>query len=149
PVEPGHPLGAYFAGELADDLDLALVAQLQRYQLARPMADAMSNVVACDVQNFAVVGDAPHDDMGVRMARVVVIDRDPVEPSVQVLLDLPYQVAREVAWVGQVGGVFGGDDETELVPVPPASRQEGAAVRLVLQRRVGMTLLAIARDAIP
>lgn len=37
-----------------------------------------------------------------RMTAVVVVDRNPVAPSVQVLLDLPHQIAREAAQVAQV-----------------------------------------------
>src|SRR5437660_922766 len=83
------------------------------------------------------------------MAGVVVIDRDPVEPGVQVMLDLPHQVAREAAQVAQVGSVLGGDNEAELVPVIPSAREEGATISVVLQSRVGMALLAIARHAVP
>ena len=43
----------------------------------------MGDVVASDVENFAVAGDAPDDDVGVGMAGVVVIDGDPVEPCVR------------------------------------------------------------------
>ncbi len=38
-----------------------------------------SSSFAGDVEGVAVVGDATHKDMGVRVAGIVVIDRDPVE----------------------------------------------------------------------
>ena len=57
----------------------------------------MGDVVAGDVEDLAVVGDAPDDDVGVGMAGVVVIDRDPVEPGVQVVFHLPHEVAGEAA----------------------------------------------------
>ena len=69
---------------LRPTLELGLVAQFQRDQLARPMADAMGDVVAGDVEDLAVVEHAPDDDMGVGMAGVVVIDRDPVELRAEV-----------------------------------------------------------------
>src|SRR5579883_1619547 len=55
----------------------------------------------------------------------------------------------EAAQVAEVGRVLGGDNEAELVPVIPPARQEGAAVRLVLQRRISMALLAVARHTVP
>jgi hypothetical protein len=91
-------------------------------QLARAMADSMGDRVASDAEDLAVVGDAPNDDVGVGMARVVVIDRDPVELGVEVLLYLPHEVAGEAAQIAQSCGVPGRDDEAELVAVlPPGS----------------------------
>ena len=133
PIKPGEPLGVYLAPELLGDFDLALMAQLERHQLARPMADAMRDVVAGHVENLPVVGDAAQDDVGMEMARVVVIDRDPVEPGIQVGFHLPHEVAGEAAQVAQLGGVLWRHDEAELVPVLSATLDEGAAVRLVLQ----------------
>ena len=85
PVEPGQPIGRHLVRELGLKLDLALVAQLQRDELARPVADAMGDIVAGDVEDLAVVGDAADDDVGVGMAGVVMVDRDPVEPGAEVL----------------------------------------------------------------
>ena len=109
-VEPGQALGVDFARELSGDVDLALMPQFQSDQFARPMADAMGDIVAGDVENLAVVGDAPDHDMGVGMAGVVMVDRDPVEPRVEVLLHLPHEVAGEAAQVAH------------LVRRPPARR---------------------------
>jgi hypothetical protein len=39
----------------------------------------MGDIVARDVENLPVVGHAPDHDVVVRMAGVVVIDRDPIE----------------------------------------------------------------------
>jgi len=46
------------------------------------VADPVGDVVAGDVENFAIVGDAPHDDVGVGMAGVVGVHGDPVEAGV-------------------------------------------------------------------
>jgi hypothetical protein len=42
----------------------------------------VGDVVAGDVENFAIVGDAPHDDVGVGMAGVVGGHGDPIEAGV-------------------------------------------------------------------
>jgi hypothetical protein len=148
PVDPGQPLGVHLAGELLSHLDLALVAQFPGHQVARPVTDPVGDVVARDVEDLAVAGDAPHDDVGVGMAGVVMVHRDPIETGVEVLLDLAHQVAREAAEVSQFDGVLGGDDEAEMVPVAPAPGHERAAVRVVLQGRVGMALVAVAGNAV-
>ena len=48
---------------------------------------------------------------------VEVVDRDPVELRIEVLLHLPHQVADEGLEVGEPGAVLGRDDEAELVRV--------------------------------
>jgi hypothetical protein len=148
PVKPGDPLGLHFAGELAAQFQFTLMPELARDQLARPVAYPVGDIVARDVENLAVVGHAAHDDVRVRMAGVVMVDRDPVEAGAEVLLHLPHEVTREATQVAQVSGILGGDDEAELVAVVPAARQEGAALSPVLQGRVGVALLAIPGDPV-
>ena len=48
---------------------LGLATQLQGDDLARPLANAMGDVVAGDVERLAVVCDAAHEDVGVRDGR--------------------------------------------------------------------------------
>ncbi len=48
---------------------LGLRPEFQRDDLARPLADAVGDIVAGDVEDAAVVDDAAHDDMGVRDGR--------------------------------------------------------------------------------
>jgi hypothetical protein len=84
PVEPGHPLGLDLVLKLGLELDLALVTQFPGDELARPVADAMGDVVAGNVEDAAVIKDAADDDVGVGMASVVMVNRDPVEPGRQI-----------------------------------------------------------------
>ena len=53
----------------------------------------------------------------------------PIRRFPDAVLCLPHQIAGKAAQVAQVDGVFGGDDEAELVPVAPTSRQEGLQAR--------------------
>ena len=122
--------------------------QFQRDQFASPVADAKGDVVARDVEDFAVIGDAPDNDVGMGMAGVVVIHADPIKAGVQVLLHLPHEIAGEAAQIAHLAGVFRRDDEPELVPVLPAPLDEGAAVRIVFQRRIGAALLAVAGHSV-
>jgi hypothetical protein len=92
------------------------------------MPDAVSDVVAGDVKGLAVLGDAAHDDMGMGMAGVVVIDGQPVEIGFKVLLHRVHQLPREAAKIAQLDSVFWGHDETELMLVLGAPLQEGRAV---------------------
>ena len=57
----------------------------------------MGDVVAGNVENLPVLGHAADDDMGMRVAGVVVIDRDPIQPGPEVLLHLIHQGAGEGA----------------------------------------------------
>ncbi len=76
------------------------------------------------------------------------IDGDPVELRSEVLFHLPHQIAGEAAQVRHLDGILRCDDEAELVAVLPAAFDEGAAVRLVLKRRIGAALLAVARHPV-
>ena len=147
-VQAGEALGVHLALKLAAHLLLGLPAQLQRDDLAGPFADAVGDVVAGDVEYLPVVGDAAQQDVGVRVAGVVVIDRDPVEPGSEVGLHRLHQVAGGLPQVGQLYAFLGGDDEAELVAVVAAPVEEGAAVLGVALGRIDLSLLAVAVDAI-
>ena len=148
PVEPGEAFGIYLALKLARHLLLRLAAQLQRDHLARPLADAVSDIVAGDVEALAVVGHAANEDVGVRVPGVVVIDGDPIESGPEVRLHLRHQPARGLAKVGQLDALLSGYDETELVPIFAPVLQESTAVGYVLVSRVDLALFAVASHAV-
>lgn len=99
-VEPGEAFCIHFAFKLAIDLLLGLAAQLQRDDLAGALTDAMRDVIPGNVEPFAVLCDTAHQNMGVRVAGVVVIDRDPVELGAKVRFHLGHQIAGGLAKVG-------------------------------------------------
>ncbi len=86
--------------------------------------------------------------MGMRMAGVVMIDGDPVEPGVQVGFHLLHQVAGGLPRVGQLHAVFRRDDEAELVAVVTSAFEEGAAILHVAFGGIGLALLAVAGHAV-
>lgn len=147
-VEPCQPFGVHLVGQHTGDLELTLQPEFPFHQLACPVADAMGDVVAGDVQDLAVIGDAAHQDVGVRMTGVVVVDGDPVEARVKVCLHLPHEIAGEGAQVLHLRGILRRDDEAELVPVAAAALDEGLAVGLVLDGRVHPALLPVPGDAV-
>jgi hypothetical protein len=100
PVEPREAVGVHFPLKLLRHLQLALPAQFPGHDLAGPFANAVSDIVAGDVEGFAVLRDATHEDMGVRVSGVVVIDRDPVELGSEVRFRLLHQGARGGAQIG-------------------------------------------------
>src|SRR5262249_16926325 len=67
-VEPRHALGLDLVLQLCLKLDLALVAQFPCHQLARPMADAVGDIVAGNIEDVAVIEHTADDDVGVGMA---------------------------------------------------------------------------------
>jgi len=50
-------------GELAGELMLGLISELPSDQFACTVAHPVGDGVAGDVENLAIVGDAPHDDV--------------------------------------------------------------------------------------
>ncbi len=148
PVEPGKALCVHLALKLAADLLLGLPTQLQRDDLARPFADAMGDVIPSDVEHLAVVGDPAHQDVGMRMAGVVVIDRDPFELGAQVGFHLRHQVAGGLAKVRQLHALLGGDNEAELMAVLSPPVEEGGTIGDVLVGGIDLALLPVAGHAV-
>ena len=148
PVEPGEAVGVDLPLQAPCHLLLGLAAQLQGDDLAGPLANAVGDIVAGDVEGLAVLGDAAHQDMGVWVSGVVVIDRDPVELRPQVGFHLLHQIARGLARVGQLHPVLGRDDEAELMAILAAPVEEGAAVLHVALAGIDLALLAVAGHAV-
>ncbi len=63
-----------------------------------------------------------------RMAGIVVIDRDPVELGIEIAFHLLHQIAGGLAQIRQLYAFLGRNNEAELVPVLAAAFQKGAAV---------------------
>ncbi len=107
----------------------------------------MADVVAGDDEIGALIGNAAHEQMDVRIVGVPVIDRDPIEPRAQVGLHLPHDVARVFAQVGQFSRVLGRHDDPEMVPVILAPLGETAIVCVVAGRVEHPRWRAVAGDA--
>ena len=149
PVEPGETIGIHLPLKLSRHLKLGLPAQFQRDDFAGALANAVGDIVAGDIEGLAVLGDAAQEDMGVRVAGVVVVDRDPVELRPEIGFHLLHQVAGGLARVGQLRAVLGRDDEAEMVPVLTAPVEEGTAILHIALSRIDLALLAIPRHAVP
>lgn len=108
----------------------------------------MSDVVAGDIEGLAVLSDAPHDDMGVGVASVVMVDPDPVEPGPEVGLHLLHQIAGGLARIGKLLAVLGRDDEAKLMAVLASTLEESAAIFGLAIRRIDLSLLAVLGHAI-
>jgi len=77
------------------------------------------------------------------------INRDPIETGLKILLHLPHQVAREASEIGHFIGIFWRHDEAELMPILTAPLNKGLAVRLAIESRIGFPLLALPVHSIP
>src|SRR6266851_798513 len=135
--------------KLLRHLKLGLAAQFPGNDLAGALANTVGDVVAGDAKGLAVGGDAAHQDMGVGMAGVVMIDRDPVELRPKVGFHLLHQIAGGLAQVGQLHTVLGRDDEAELVAVRAAPVEECTAILHVALARIDLALLAVLCHTIP
>jgi hypothetical protein len=132
-IERREALRLHLVGELEQALERLLEAQLQGDEILRTMADAVADVVARHDEVLAAVVVAGDDDMGVRVPRIEMIDGDPVEPGVQVLLHVSHEITHERLEVRHAASVLRRDDQAELIGVPPLPLQEAAAVsRIVL-----------------
>lgn len=108
----------------------------------------MADVVAADHQITPVVGAASNQDVDVRVVGVPMVDRHPVELRVEILGRVLHELAGEGAQVGHLAGVFGRDDEAEMVPVVFAPAGERLDVGLLRSRVEHMRPGAVAGDAL-
>jgi len=84
-----------------------------------------------------------------RVAGVVMIDRDPVELRPEVSFHLLHQMAGGLARVGQLHPFLGRNDEAELMAVLAAPVEESAAILHIALARIDLAFLTILRHAIP
>jgi len=110
----------------------ALVSEFQGHQFGSPVANAMGDIISGDIEDAAFLQDTANDDVGMGMASVVMIDRNPVEARIEILLYLSHEVAGKTSQIGHLIGVIGRDDKTELMPIVPTPFDEGLTVSLVL-----------------
>src|SRR3546814_18201985 len=92
-------------------------AKIEVDQLGRTLAQPMTDIVARDNQILAALVLAADDDMGVRVSRVVVIDRHPIELRAQILLDSCHEAAGPRFEVVLLHTALGADADAELLPV--------------------------------
>ena len=113
------------------------------------MADAVGDIVSGDIEDSTYLQNTADDDVGMGMAGIVMIDRDPIEAGLKILLHLLHQVAREASQIGHFIGIFRRHNEAELMPILTAPLDKGLAVGLVLESRIGLSFLSVPVDPIP
>jgi hypothetical protein len=105
----------------------------------------MRQVFAGDHQIAAGLVPAPDYDVGMRMAGVVVVGRDPIEPGPQIGLGAPHQSAGQVL---VFRSVLRRHDEAELVAVAIRALEERLAVGTVMLGVVELARHALAGHAV-
>ena len=83
-----------------------------------------------------------------RIVGVPVVDGDPIESGPKIGFHLPREVSREGSEIGHLRGVFGRDDEAEVVPVILRSIGKSSIVGTVALGVEHARLLAVARNAL-
>src|SRR3546814_19560166 len=88
------------------DFDIGARPKVERDQFGGTFAKALCQIFAADDEITALLVLPPNDDVGVGMARVEMIDRDQVELSAQVMLQIGRASCREgvgqcveISWV--------------------------------------------------
>lgn len=79
---------------------------------------------------------------------VEVVDRHPIQRGVEVLLHLSHGLAGEGFEVPELDPALGRHDEPELVPVLQPAIAKGPGIGAIVLARVGLTALAVGRDAV-
>jgi hypothetical protein len=99
--------------------------------LLGPGAQAMADVVARDHQVSPIITFPPHDNVHMRMFRVPVIDRGPVQFCPKVTLHFLHQVAGKRAEIGHLQRVIGRYHETEMMSVTLAPLGKGSSAAVL------------------
>src|SRR5579885_3215131 len=147
-VDVGPALGFDLALQRGADVAIGARAQLLGDQVARPVAHAFVDIVACDDEVLAVVTNAAHDQVDMRVLGVPVVDRHPVEPRREILLHLADQVAGEPLEVRHIDRVIRRHDEAEMVAIVGAALREGLGIGLVGAGTEEPRLLSVPGDAL-
>lgn len=122
-IKTCEALSIHFTGELQCHVVFNLGTKFQCQELPRPHPQAMGHVVLGDDQVVAPVVLSPNDDMGVGLARVVMIYGHPIELGLQVPLHLRHEVTNEGFQIMKLCTVLRRHDQPELVAVMFASIQ--------------------------
>jgi len=126
----------------------ALVSEFQGHQFGSPVANAMGDIISGDIEDAAFLQDTANDDVGMGMASVVMIDRNPVEARIEILLYLSHEVAGKTSQIGHFIGTFGRHDKTELMPIVSTPLDKSFAISFVLKSRIGLPSLPVPIDSI-
>ncbi len=85
PVDAGQPFLPDLGTKTLFNRIVGARAKIEIDQFARALAQTVADIVACDDQIVAAPVLAAHDDMRVRMARIIMIDRHPIERGAEIL----------------------------------------------------------------
>src|SRR3546814_15327205 len=120
-------------------------AEIEIDEFAGALAQAVADIVARNDEILAPIIPAAHDDMGMGMAGVEMIDRDPVELRPKILFHPRHQPAGQWLQILIVRAVLGADDEAELMAVVLALFDPAGAVNLIIFAPLKIAAPAIAR----
>ncbi len=87
-VDAGEPLLPDLAPTPLDNLPVGTRSKIEIDQLRCPRGEPSANIFAGDDQILTAIIDATHQNMGMRMAGIEMVDGDPIELRAKVLLDL-------------------------------------------------------------
>jgi len=131
PIRPGFPPDAPFR------LHPRQVAEPLLRHLLRPRPEAVADVVARDDQVPSIPSPPPHEYMGVRLVRVVMTGRRPVQIRLpKVRRDPPHDLPHIALQVVDPVAVLRRDDEAEMMPIlapAPGLDRRSDAVRLPIK----------------
>ncbi len=147
-VNAGEPFLLDLMLKTALDFAVSARTKIEGHYLGSALTHAMRDVLPRDDQIVALVVFATQDNVGVRMRRVVVIDRHPIELCPQVLFHLLHQTAHERFEIVVSRPIFRRDDEAELVAVTLGALNEVATLRAVLLGVVQFPRQPLAGDAV-
>jgi len=123
-VKAGEALLLDFGAEAGLDFVIGAGAEIECYEFCSALAHASAEVFPRYDEIPALVILASQDDVGMRMAGVVVVDGDPIELRPKILFDLKHEPSGQGLQNRVLDRILGGDYEAELMAVAIASIEE-------------------------
>ena len=148
PVDGGQPVLGDLAVAGAQDLKIAPRAEAGGDDVLGRLAQPVHEVVLGEHDVAPLIVPPADDDVGVRMAGIVVVGGDPVEPASGVALHPRHELPDDGLQIAQGDTVFGRDNDPELMTVVFAPREEGSGVGLVTLAVIELAPLPAALDAV-
>jgi hypothetical protein len=141
-VERGEPLLQDFSLSRASNLDFKPRPQELRRQILGAPPKATRDVSGLNPQLPTFEVHAPDDHVRMRMVRIVVIDRSPLDRPPEIALNAQHQCAYILGQI-EISTVFRRDDEAKLMPLVYARLLESLA------RHWAFRAIELARRTIP
>ena len=148
PVQAGEAFLLDFCSEAGLDFVVGARTEIEGCDLCGSLPHASTQILSSNDEVLASIVLSSEDDVGVRMASVVMVNRDPIEFCAEILLHLEHEAAGQRLQIWIFDRILCADDETKLMTVAIASVEKSPSIGAILLGIIGIAGRSFPRDAI-